>query len=322
MAYSLTSNYNHEYAEIFFFKIIVIFLLSILMWRFFLIINRNVPHVNIIVPPINTATDSQHENVSSLKINNIRDRNEDKGAITFLNRLLRLPPHHRPTPIIPKNTTITQQHDGILPYDLTHACNYEHIFDKKKLQSCRKDRALVFARLFRGTSFRIPPIRGSQIVLSVPEEEVGCQLLTRTLYLLGTYYNLFLLVGMKLLIYPHNTETLRYKHELNYMDRIIQKLRCNRYTKEMCRNKILKETEIQSNVLPIEVLPSHRIIANSSVIGRVAFVRQLPQKPEFVLEYSKEVKIELEKFGFKVILYNKIDSENFGISGIGKDLLL
>merc|ERR1712066_210573 len=107
---------------------------------------------------------------------------------------------------------------------------------------------------------------------------------------------------------------------MGYMNRIIQTLRYggnpkNNLSGKEFGTKGLRETEIKHSLLPIEVLPSHRIIANSSVLGRVAFVRQLPHKPEFVLEYNKEVKNQLNRFGFSVILYNKIEgkSKNVGL---------
>merc|ERR1712238_378686 len=65
--------------------------------------------------------------------------------------------------------------------------------------SCRKDRARIFTKLFspirtKESGILKPPSRGSNVVVSVPEKDVACRKLRHGLFLLGTYYNLFVLL--------------------------------------------------------------------------------------------------------------------------------
>lgn len=48
-------------------------------------------------------------------------------------------------------------------------------------------------------------------------------------------------------------------------------------------------------------VPPHRIVAASSSVGRIAFVRQI--RPEFFIDFDVDVKEQLQRFGFNVILY-------------------
>jgi len=48
-------------------------------------------------------------------------------------------------------------------------------------------------------------------------------------------------------------------------------------------------------------VPPHRIVAASSSVGRIAFVRQI--RPEFFIDYDVDIKEQLQRFGFHVILY-------------------
>lgn len=55
-----------------------------------------------------------------------------------------------------------------------------------------------------------------------------------------------------------------------------------------------------------QILPPHRIAFTSTTKGRIAFVRQLSSKSEFVIDYDTAVKNELERFGFRVLIYPKM----------------
>ena len=66
------------------------------------------------------------------------------------------------------------------------------------------------------------------------------------------------------------------------------------------------------STLPEAVLPSHRIVAAQSRAGRIALVRQLGTV-EFVLDHDQEMKNELERFGFKVILYHGSTERQMGV---------
>lgn len=319
MSDSILKNEHEECTETYVMKIILFSLLSLCISRLiFVIFNRDGHRRNSSKPASRRISNSQHQTFASKK-NCFRKEINDNGVDSLLNKLSKLPPHHRPINLISKNTKVFQHH-GFLPYNLTHAYNYQQTFGKKILLSCRKDRALVFARLFRGTSICIPPIRGSLIVVAIPLKDIGCKLLTKIIFLFATYYNLFLMLNIKYFKYFHITETLQYSQELKYLDRITHKLRYFGNPVEILVNDSV-ELNVKSYILSDKVLPLHRIIAHNSMKGRVSFVRQLPQRPSFVLDYRKEVKADLEKFGFKVIMYDNSIDKKMQISGIGKKLL-
>lgn len=249
----------------------------------------------------------------------------------MLNNHARIPPHHRTTSFNNHILTTMQSHEGILPFRQTNAAVHE-----PTRQNTRKDRARVFARLFQGGTFHVPPVRGSNVVVTVSEEEVGCKTLARVLYLLGTYYSLFVLLYIKNDVTNDEKDTQErikkndeneYEHKKTRVGLLIQALRCERKTEEKEDaeeyGKVVGTTTSLSRMtaspLPEEVLPSHRIVANASVFGRVAFVRQLPRKPELVLDYDGEVKTQLGRFGFSVILYTQRKGEigKVVVSGIG-----
>ena len=72
------------------------------------------------------------------------------------------------------------------------------------------------------------------------------------------------------------------------------------------------------STLPEAVLPSHRIVAAQSRAGRIALVRQLGTV-EFVLDHDQEMKNELGRFGFKVILYGSTEKQT-GVSLLAAQL--
>lgn len=120
--------------------------------------------------------------------------------------------------------------------------------------------------------------------------------------LLGTYYNLFLLVD--------------HKQEKEQFDRDVVK----RFRNDLL-NITAAENDNNKDKLTSQILPPHRIIFTSTPEGKVAFVRQL-HEAKLVLLGSKEdkVKVELERFGFRVVSYldEKADSS---VSTLGQFLL-
>jgi hypothetical protein len=85
--------------------------------------------------------------------------------------------------------------DGLVPFGATCVSNYTGEEDMDQL---RRDRAFVLARiqtLSTFTSFAFPPPRGNTIIVCFSEADVHCPKLARVLVLLGTYYNLFVVVG-------------------------------------------------------------------------------------------------------------------------------
>lgn len=135
-----------------------------------------------------------------------------------------------------------------------------------------------------------PPLRGGTLVVSVPEEDVDCNKLRRILYLLGTFYNLLVVVVVEP---TSNTDPCT----LQGLNKLVHRVRGTDPT-----------------LLPPEVLPSHRIVAASSVVGRVALVRQLA-RVELVLECDTQVQVQLQRFGFKVLVYGQAPTPELELQG-------
>jgi len=205
--------------------------------------------------------------------------------------------------------------DGLLAFRHSKAGSYEQSseLDGDRIADNKKDRARILARLLAADSEGIPsrsttsnsgsatgasssssssaaqpPGKGSTLVICVPETEVDCSKLRRVLYLLGTYYNLLVILAVD----SANKESgddgpaaIKKKQK-----ELIDKL----------RGRVSAE-------LPADVLPDHRIVVASTISGRVAFVRQL-QRVELVVEFDPEVQSQLSRFGHRVVLYPSVGS--------------
>jgi len=282
-------------------------------------------------------------------VNNTSEYDED-SFVALLRKHPRMPPHFvssNSSNVDNSSITIVPQHEGILPFRYTLASTYE---SKSKPSSSttttdvtttastatpqsthlanRKDRARLFTKLFlssrtEGSNLTAPPSRGSNIVISIPSSEVGCVKLSRVLYLLGSYYNLFILMNLE--------------DEGEDEDDATGKMDEYHYTKDKERLKGLIQVRrggadcsdsngINDNqTLPEQILPSHRIVTTTSLTGKVAFVRQL-HFVQFVLDYEEEMQSELQRFGFTVLLYSEgvVDDDGDGsekiLSGLGMEL--
>jgi hypothetical protein len=205
----------------------------------------------------------------------------------------RVPPHVAPSSVTIANSTGSNLLvDGLLAFRHGRAACFEQSLESSLQASNRKDRARVLSRVMEESSASSPPPKGSTIVVSIPCSEVGCPKLRRVLYLLGTYYNLLviLVVGTT------------FKHE----DLV---------------GKIQTLRSVDSSApLSMDVLPDHRIVAASTVAGRVAFVRQL-QRIELVLDFDPEIKSNLTRFGHRVFVYGRCVAVDEGASRLGSDLL-
>eukprot|EP00594_Rhizosolenia_setigera_P010414 CAMPEP_0178971072 /NCGR_PEP_ID=MMETSP0789-20121207/20020_1 /TAXON_ID=3005 /ORGANISM="Rhizosolenia setigera, Strain CCMP 1694" /LENGTH=358 /DNA_ID=CAMNT_0020657899 /DNA_START=104 /DNA_END=1180 /DNA_ORIENTATION=- len=130
--------------------------------------------------------------------------------------------------------------------------------------------------------------KGSNIVLTLREEDLSNDQQTQskiksicnTLTIIGSEYNLFLIVDFSSSVESTNTKKLESK-----LDQI--------------KNGI---------TTPQEILPKHRIVAAQSIIGKVAFVRQL--RPHLVVDHDVEVKKQLSRFGFRVVVYDNKKNED------------
>ena len=204
--------------------------------------------------------------------------------------------------------------EGLIPFKRSLAGSYESSKttrvsqeDEDVVTANRKSRARLLARLLNptltGAQTKTPPARGSNVIVCIPSTDVGCAKLQQALYLMGTYFNLFLVLTL-----PSKDDAGEDEHdkEKELLDNLRSQLRGSD----------------NDNGVPIEVLPGHRIVAARTVEGKVAFVRQM-HRPEFVLDCDAEMKTQLERFGFMVLLYGRGDEKRSsdGISLLGKALM-
>ena len=194
-----------------------------------------------------------------------------------------------------------------MPFRSTPANGYETRLQKKLatddlVMSNRKERARIFARLFSLTGDdgkkKPPPNRGANIVVTIYPDDAKCVKLQNALWLLGTYYNLFVLVDSSHLRVSSMEE---------------QRNAVRQFREEMVNANKVAEIE-SSHQLNSQILPSHRIVFSSTIAGRVAFVRQL-NGVELVVDADETVTTELERFGHRVLVYPK--SEATGASSLG-----
>lgn len=208
--------------------------------------------------------------------------------------------------------------EGLVPFKRSLAGSYESSKsasgasqnDEDIVTANRKLRARLLARLLNptltGAQTKTPPARGSNIIICVPSSDVGCAKLQQALYLLGTYFNLFLVL------------TLSSQDDAGGVGSVDESDK----EKELLDNLRARLRGSDNDGVPIEVLPDHRIVAARTVEGKVAFVRQM-HRPEFVLDCDVEMKTQLERFGFMVLLYGQGDEKRSGdgVSLLGKSLM-
>ena len=268
------------------------------------------------------VTDEAPRPASNNPTTNARNPPEQDSNDSSILKYTRKPPNSIPTS--GKSHLI---HIGILPFKYTLAATYEmrapgssseDASGKGKSSSVqlrnRKDRARMFTKLFdpnRSGESLPPPGRGSNIIVSVPVYEIHCPKLRRALFLLGTYFNLFLLIS---LIDEEDNESSEnkatsknYKDDKLKMDELIIKMRGG-------------NNEVGVG-LPEEIIPPHRIVGTRSISSKVAFVRQLPKLPAFVLDFEAEMSTQLSRFGFKVLTYSP-SKKGSSISGLGAEMLM
>ena len=162
--------------------------------------------------------------------------------------------------------------DGMVAFRSSTAATFE-TSNADSVAANRKDRAKILSRILTSDSTTAPPPRGGSILISIPAEDLDCAKLRRVLFLLATYFCLVVVISV------HDDTT----------DEDVKKL-------------VKKLRGPDSTAIPDAVLPSHRIVAAQSRTGRIALVRQLGRL-EFILDHDDEMKTELDRFGFKVIVY-------------------
>lgn len=138
----------------------------------------------------------------------------------------------------------------------------------------------------------IIPSRGSNIVLSLDASSLSSsslplhnEKLTKMLTILGTTYNLFIIISLssiaKITAITNNNNVKNTEEKVSY------------YREKLYQ--MMGRTCASNNI----ILP-HRIIASTSLTGRVAFVRQL--KPDTVIDFDSNMSEQLSRFGFRVVV--------------------
>jgi len=202
---------------------------------------------------------------------------ESSSSSSSIARLTKAPPHMAPE----KRQAAAPPPDGVVPFRQTKAATYEK---KDLLASSRKERARLLSRILSLETTAPPPRRGSTILVTIRPSDVECVSLKRVLYLLGTYFNLFLVI--------HVTESPPKAKVAEWI------------------------SKIHGEGLPMEILPQHRIVVVQSVLGRVALVRQLGNV-EFALDFDPEMRTQLGRFGFKVMVYGMGGNSAGALSPLG-----
>mmetsp|Transcript_31853 Transcript_31853/g.46434 ORF Transcript_31853/g.46434 Transcript_31853/m.46434 type:complete len:374 (-) Transcript_31853:529-1650(-) len=265
------------------------------------------------------------------------NRNEDTitpdgELLALLTKLARVPPH-----ISSASSTVTSNilQEGVVPFRYTHASSFEKSVSSSSDQDVplnnRRERAKIFAKLFRPPSTAAattntatststappPPLRGANVVITIPISDVSSPKIHQILYLLGTYYNVFVILSI-----PSSSDLkLVVEEDLNKETREVELL--NSYKNQLL---LSLEEDCKKQKVSRRVIPAHRIIASTSSLGRVAFIRQMGKKGvHLLLDYDADVKNQLSRFGFTVLLYpEKGSGENedgVGMSGLGDFLL-
>ena len=234
-----------------------------------------------------------------------RDNPPPSGSIpSIIAQGKRRPPHLVTThPGGPSSSSCLVE--GIIPFRRTHANGYEAnlVQDQPQRQqgedggavSIRRSRARLFARLLNssitGAKSNTPPARGSNVVVSIPSGDVACPKLQHALWLLGTYYNLFVVLCLSSTSEEGGGGVDVSEKERSMLCGLRSSLRSQGAGSE-------------GRQVSQEILPDHRIVAVRTLGGRVAFVRQM-HRPEFVLDFDSEIRVQLERFGFTVLLYGQ-----------------
>eukprot|EP00986_Skeletonema_menzelii_P001567 scaffold409_cov143-Skeletonema_menzelii.AAC.16 len=315
-------------------------------------------------PPTTTAA-STATNTTNATAAQSQNNQELLSSYHNFDQPKRHPPHlYNPTSKQLNPSTV--ETGGIIPFKLTFANGYETRLANQQQQqqqesdnnnnnsgeenliiTNRKQRARLFAKLF--TIVDRPPNRGSNVVVIISYTGGGggggggvsvakCDKLQKSLMLLGTYYNLFLLVDYNPLQQQQQQQQQQQEEEL---DRDVVK---------QFRNDLLNvattkpdDNDLSSNnngsninnndkdKLTPQILPPHRIIFTSTPEGKIAFVRQLHETKLVLMGSSSKnnsegntmkVKVELERFGFRVVSYPDCHTGgDEGVSALGQFLI-
>ena len=222
-------------------------------------------------------------------------------------------PHHHNNNVLQQ---LVQQSDGCVAFVHTKAAAASTSHDA----TIDPTITLLFRRLLSSssstTTAALPPQRGSTVILAIPVTDVdgGCpKLVPDVLMRLGMYYNTFVM-----LVLPADddgTTTTTSQQQQQRLDAI---------------------ATLRRNLLSPEVIPTHRILASTTVEGRIAFIRQQVSPtatasrssttttwPYWIVDFDPRVSTILARFGYEaVVIYNNNNDTNVdGCSGLGRMIL-
>lgn len=127
-------------------------------------------------------------------------------------------------------------------------------------------------------------IKGSMIVVTIREEELDNSNTAKVLRSMGCHFLLFVIISLQSVSAQTQGSTIKE------VSAAVSRLR--------------------EAGLPEHAIPTHRIVACQSVVGRVATVRQLgsARVVGLLLDYDPQTKKQLSRFGFNVVIYGGVDS--------------
>ena len=209
-----------------------------------------------------------------------------ENALEVLASCQSLPPHVASN----KSSSIggfeSLSENGLVSFSHTKVASQKLIDDTAKLQQ-RKERAKILSRLFSskdfGKALPAPPSKGSTFVVGIDREKhlsgaTQKSSVVRVLKGLSSHYTVLVVVSLDSSA-QNSSSSYEPTHKLH--SEVVELLR-------------------DENVLPESVLPSHRVLLAGSAKGRVALVRQLSTNIGLTVDFDRDVKDELERFGYDV----------------------
>lgn len=250
---------------------------------------------------------------------------DEEGIESFLKQYRRVPPHHLPLNQITSSSGGRTSHSGLVPFRYTRAAVVE---STSKLNSAnnsgddssvkvfenRKDRARILARLFAARKIDPPPGKGKILILSLSFSRVlqsDNLSLHRVLYLLGTYYNTFVMVQCEEDEYDKHEPGDRNDNGFDGIQNNATEQDAYIQDKQRC-NSIISNL-YSSGILANDTIPSHRVVIVKSLLSQVAFVRSFPVQPDYVILESEDkekedLQLQLTKFGYNVLQIKSLDA--------------
>lgn len=167
----------------------------------------------------------------------------------------------------------------------------------------RKERAKILSRLFAATNrdnahakgLPAPPSKGSTFVIGISREKHLLDSdqrssLLRVLRGLAAHYTVLVVVSVSPAA-ANSGSSYEYESTQKLHSEAMSLLRGSNSSDE-------HKGELQE--LPESILPSHRILLAGLARGRVALVRQLSTNIGLTVDFDKDVREELERFGYEV----------------------